>query len=178
MWKCKGLLYSATCLSDSFLSRCPLVGFQEVLWTRRKSLAVCARPTPACFGARHSPDVVVCNLCHVFVGSVGVVHLPLHLWFMGGGALSAVWHSHAGLKRITSEENWSVAEERGKWEEWRRKRLKITWNVSIQVQGILEATKGRIHVSVYFFFPSGHSWRWCRVKAVVLKRASEVGSLW
>ncbi len=71
---------------------------------------------------------------------------------MGGGALSAVWHSHAGLKRITSEENWSVAEERGKWEEWRRKRLKITWNVSIQVQGILEATKGRIHVSVYFFF--------------------------
>lgn len=31
-----------------------------------------------------SADVVVCNLCHVLVGNVGVVHLPLRLWFTGG----------------------------------------------------------------------------------------------
>lgn len=31
---------------------------------------------------------------------------------------------------------------------WRRNRFEITWNVSVHVEGFLEATKGRFHISV------------------------------
>lgn len=54
-----------------------------------------SRPTPPCFGARHSPDVVVCNLCHVLVGSAGVAHLPFTS-VIYKGVLSV---SDAGLKK-------------------------------------------------------------------------------
>lgn len=91
----------------------------------RKSLpglsqAVYAWPTPLCFGACHSPDVVVCNLCHVLVGSVGVVNPPFAS-VIYKGILSFVSCSDVRLKGITLEEGWI-------WYELPRT-VKENWNV-------------------------------------------------
>lgn len=60
-----------------------------LLLLRRTFVKVEEEFVPLCFGARHSPDVMVCNLCRVLVGSVGVVRLLSHLRFTWGGGVNA-----------------------------------------------------------------------------------------
>lgn len=67
---------------DSFVATFPLPGsFCE---HARGDVCVLSSRPAVFFVAGHSPDVVVCNLCHVLVGRVGVVHLPVRLWFTEG----------------------------------------------------------------------------------------------
>lgn len=81
---------------DSFVATFPLPGsFCE--HARGDVCVLSSRPV-VFFVAGHSPDVVVCNLCHVLVGRVGVVHLPVRLWFTEG-LLSAGMHDLQGWWR-------------------------------------------------------------------------------
>lgn len=120
---------------------------------------------PLCFGARHSPDVMVCNLCHVLVGSVGVVSLPSHLWFTGGVGggwedLSAVSQFRCWTQKSRAPKDVRGGRRRDGLREMggrKRKGLKITWNVSGHIQGIIQPTEGRFHLS---FFPPARYLLW------------------
>lgn len=71
----------STCGHRTLLSL--LFRFQELFFVNTQGeVCILSSPPRRVFSVQgHSPDVVVCNLCHVLVGRVGVVHLPARLWF-------------------------------------------------------------------------------------------------
>lgn len=113
-----------TCGLRTLLS--PLFRFQNFFFfvnTQGGSLCTLIPPRRV-FSAGHSPDVVVCNLCHVLVGRVGVVHLPVRLWFTEG-LLSA--------GTLNLQGRWRKS---GVWQEReRRKRLQITQCFFLKLKG-------------------------------------------
>ncbi len=74
--------------SATLLSVFPLICFQELFENKEEEFgrAVSAQPAPPCFGARRSPDVVVCNLCHVLVGKRGCCSPPFTSVIYSGGS--------------------------------------------------------------------------------------------
>lgn len=96
---------------------------EEIGWA--KLGCICSACLAVFLSARHSADVVVCNLCHVLVGSVGVVHLPLHLWFTGGLWVlcrALMLDSKAELQRKARVWLKREAQTEGEMGGWRRER--------------------------------------------------------
>lgn len=126
------------------LSHFLLVCFQELFWMRRMSLSglsqvVYAWPTLLCFGVCHSPDVVVCNLCHVLVGSMGVVHLPLHLWFTRG-----FWVLFRALM-LDSKESLKRRAGFGMSFQGQSRKTGMWWKNKAQRNGRMEETDSKLH---------------------------------